>query len=384
MTVPTKHAKPSDERWIGRALELARRGEGLVHPNPMVGAVLVHEGHALAEGFHTYDGRCHAEILAIERAGKRARGATLYLNLEPCCHAGRTGPCTEAILAAGIRRVVASIADPNPLVAGKGFRRLRREGVEVTVGPGAEEAKRLNEAFAKWVRGRGPLVTLKAAATLDGQLSLGSGRNGHRKDARERWISSEASRERVQGLRHGSDAVLTGIGTVLADDPLLTDRSGRPRRRRLLRVVLDSRLRLPANSRIVRTAEDDVVVFTLRPLESAAARRLAERGVRLVRVAGRGGRIEPAVVLAALGREGILDVLVEAGARINGALLTGGFVDKLVLFYAPRILGRATVPLAQTVSGLLDPLAALSRVHVGPSGPDLMVEGYLHDVYRDH
>ncbi len=379
-----KSAKPSDERWMEKALALARHGEALAHPNPMVGAVVVRDGRAIGEGFHTYDGLRHAEILAIEQAGSRARGSTLFLNLEPCCHAGRTGPCTEAIIAAGIRRVVASMPDPNPLVSGKGFRRLRRAGVEVVVGPGAGEALRLNEAFAMWIRGRRPFVTLKAAATLDGQLSLRRPREKTRARPGQRWISSETSRARVQILRHASDAVLTGIGTILADDPLLTDRSGLPRRRRLLRVVLDSRLRLPLDSRIVRTAEDDVVVFTLRSPESLAARQLAGRGVRVMRVSGRGGHIDPAAALAQLARQGILSVLVEAGAKINGAMFSRGLVDKLMLFYAPRVLGRETVPLARMASGAANPLAALTRIQLESSGPDFLVEGYLRDVYRDH
>jgi diaminohydroxyphosphoribosylaminopyrimidine deaminase/5-amino-6-(5-phosphoribosylamino)uracil reductase len=379
-----KPAKPSDERWIEKALALARRGEALAHPNPMVGAVLVRDGRVIGEGFHTYDGLRHAEILAIEQAGSRARGSTLYLNLEPCCHAGRTGPCTEAIIAAGIRRVVASMADPNPLVSGKGFRRLRHAGVEVVIGQGEQEARQLNEAFAMWIRSRRPFVTLKAAATLDGQLSLKDPREKLRARSRQRWISSEISRARVQILRHASDAILTGIGTILADDPLLTDRSGLPRRRGLLRVVLDSRLRLPLDAQIVCTAEDDVLVFTLRSPGSLAARRLGERGVRVMRVPGRGGQIDPAAVLAELARQGILSVLVEAGARINGSMFARGLVDKLMLFYAPRVLGRDTVPLARTASGILNPLAALTRVQVQPSGPDFLVEGYLRDVYRDH
>jgi len=374
-----KNAKPSDERWMEKALSQARLGEALAHPNPMVGAVVVRDGRVAAEAFHTYDGLRHAEILAIEQAGSRARGSTLYLNLEPCCHAGRTGPCTEAIIASGIRRVVASMPDPNPLVSGKGFRRLRRAGIEVVIGPGAEEALRLNESFAMWIRGHRPMVTLKAASTLDGQLALGSARPR----VRERWITSEVSRARVQRLRHASDAILTGIGTILADDPLLTDRSGLPRRSPLLRVVLDSRLRLPLDSRIVRTAREDVLVFTLRSAQSPAARRLAQRGVRVERVAGSAAHIDPAAVLARLGQLGILSVLVEAGARINGALLARGLVDKLMLFYAPRIVGHETVPLARIAPGAANPLAALKRVQVEHSGPDLLVEGYLRDVYRD-
>jgi diaminohydroxyphosphoribosylaminopyrimidine deaminase/5-amino-6-(5-phosphoribosylamino)uracil reductase len=374
------NARPADERWIRRALELARRGEALAHPNPMVGAVLVRGGRVVGEGFHTWEGIKHAEILAIERAGRKARGSTLYLNLEPCCHSGRTGPCTDAILAAGIRRVVASMADPNPLVSGKGFRKLRRAGVEVTVGMGEAEARRLNEAFALWIRRRRPLVTLKTAATLDGQISFAL----PSRRPRERWISSQASRHYVQRLRHGADAILTGIDTVLADNPLLTDRSGLPRARPLLRVVMDSRLRLPLRSQLVRTAADDLLVFTLRSPDCPAARRLAKRGVRVARVRARGERPDPAAVLAELGRLGILSLLVEAGPRLNGALLARGLADKVLLFYSPRILGRPTVPLALAAAGARQPLATLTLGELQRFGPDFAVEGYLRDVYRDH
>jgi diaminohydroxyphosphoribosylaminopyrimidine deaminase/5-amino-6-(5-phosphoribosylamino)uracil reductase len=373
-------ARPSDERWMRRALDLARRGEALAHPNPMVGALLVRGGRVVGEGFHTWNGMRHAEVVAIEQAGKRARGATLYLNLEPCCHAGRTGPCTDAILAAGVRRVVAAMTDPNPLVSGKGFQWLRRAGVKVTVGTCEAEARRLNEAFAFWIRHRRPLVTLKTAATLDGQLSLACPGAW----PRERWITSETSRRHVQHMRYAADAILTGIDTVLADDPLLTDRTGLPRARPLLRVVLDSHLRLPLRSQLVRTAAGDVLVFTLLSPASPPARRLAERGVRVVRVRSRGGRPDPAAVLAQLGRLGTVSLLVEAGAKLNGAMLARGLADKMVLFYSPRILGRQTVPLALAAAGARNPLATLAGIELHRFGPDFAVEGYLRDVYRDH
>jgi diaminohydroxyphosphoribosylaminopyrimidine deaminase/5-amino-6-(5-phosphoribosylamino)uracil reductase len=358
------------------ALALARRGEALAHPNPMVGALVVRDRRVVGRGFHTYDGIDHAEIIAIEKAGKRALGATLYLNLEPCCHSGRTGPCTRAIAAAGIRKIVAAIPDPNPLVCGRGFRWLRRHGIEVVVGPGAREARQLNESFARWIRRRRPFVTLKAAATLDGQLAMA--RPG------ERWITSPASRGYVQRLRHAADAVLTGIGTVLADDPLLTDRTGLPRRKRLLRVVLDSQLRLPLGSRLVRSAAGDLLVFTQRPTTSPKARRLTEHGAEVVRVPLRNGWLDLEAVLEELGRREILSALVEAGATLNGALLARKKVDKLFLFYTPRILGRATVPLARLDSGVLKPLAEVDRVRVHRFGPDIALEGYLRDVYRNH
>jgi diaminohydroxyphosphoribosylaminopyrimidine deaminase/5-amino-6-(5-phosphoribosylamino)uracil reductase len=378
-----KAAPLDDERWMRQALALARRGRALAHPNPMVGALLVRNGRVVGQGFHTYDGLLHAEVIAIQQAERRARGSTLYVNLEPCSHSGRTGPCTEAILEAGVRRVVAAMLDPNPLVTGKGFRRLRRRGVQVDVGPGEAQARRLNEAFASWVRRGRPLVTLKTAATLDGQLSL-TGNGRARNPAAGRWVSSDASRRHVQQQRHAADAILTGIGTVRADDPLLTDRTGRRRRRPLLRVVLDSRLRLPLDSQLVRSARGDVLVFTLLPPTSPRARRLNRRGVGVARVRARGGRIDLAAVLAELGRRGILDVLVEAGPRLNGALLSAGLVDKLFLFYAPKILGRPTVPLALAPHAAAKPLVTLAAVEMHRFGPDFALEGYLRNVYRDH
>ncbi|HEV8384253.1 MAG TPA: bifunctional diaminohydroxyphosphoribosylaminopyrimidine deaminase/5-amino-6-(5-phosphoribosylamino)uracil reductase RibD, partial [Candidatus Acidoferrales bacterium] len=228
-----------DERWMGRALKLARRGVALAHPNPMVGCVVVREGRVVGEGFHVYEKKKHAEIVALERAGKRARGATMYVSLEPCCVTGRTGPCADAIVAAGVTRVVAAMRDPNPAVAGRGLRELRQSGVKTTAGVCEKEARRLNEPFAKWIRTGLPFVTLKTAMTIDYKIA------GPRKLRQSvPWITSEKSRTEVQQMRHASDALLTGIGTVLADDPRLTDRTGLPRRRPLVRVVLDSRLRL--------------------------------------------------------------------------------------------------------------------------------------------
>jgi diaminohydroxyphosphoribosylaminopyrimidine deaminase/5-amino-6-(5-phosphoribosylamino)uracil reductase len=228
---------PEDDFWMGRALELAQRGTALTHPNPMVGSVVVRNEQIIGEGFHTWEGVDHAEVHALKKAGAAARGATLYVTLEPCCHTGRTAPCTKAILAAGISRVVAAMRDPNPRVAGGGLRELRRGGVEVVSGVRETEARGLNEDFACWIRLHRPMVTLKSAATFDGQIAA-------REDSAT-WITSEKSREEVQELRHAADALVTGIGTVLADNPNLTDRSGKPRRRPLLRVVLDSRLRMP-------------------------------------------------------------------------------------------------------------------------------------------
>src|SRR3979411_2936941 len=255
-----------------RAMNLARKATGLASPNPLVGCVLVREGQIVGEGFHQYDWRDHAEVVAIKSAGETARGSTMYVNLEPCNHTGRTGPCTEAIIKAGIQRVVATIEDPNPAVAGSGFDRLRAAGIEVFTGVLEDEARQLNEAFAKWIRKKRPFVTLTRAMSLDGQLALPQA--GKRKSST--WITSEESRAEVHRMRNASDALLTGIGTILADDPLLTDRSGLPRRRRLLRVVLDAQLRLSPKSRIVKTSDDDLLVFTTIPVNSRKARKLQD------------------------------------------------------------------------------------------------------------
>lgn len=365
------------------ALALARKGVGLASPNPTVGCVIVRNGEIVGEGFHQFDQRDHAEIVALKAAGEKARGATMYVTLEPCNHKGRTGPCTEAIIAAGIPRVVAAMEDPNPINSGRGFERLRAAGIEVLGGVCEEEARRLNEAFACWIRTKRPFVTLKSAMTLDGQLAMPGGKRKFRsknfKPAQRVWITSEESRAEVQRMRHASDALLTGIGTVHIDDPLLSDRSGLPRRRRLLRVVLDRTLSLSPYSRLVESAGHDVVVFTHEARSSRRVRTLEAKGVEVVRVPIRKNRIHLDAVLAELGRREILSVLLEAGPTLNGSALAAGIVHKLFLFYAPKISGETRVPFAQTPNFTFPPLQQ-TRTHT--FGPDFAIEAYLQDVYR--
>ena len=366
------------------ALALARKGVGLASPNPTVGCVIVNDGQIVGEGFHQYDWRDHAEIIALKSAKGRARGATLYVTLEPCSRTGRTGPCTEAIISAGVQRVVAAMEDPNPLNASRGFERLGLAGIEVVKDVGEEEARRLNEPFACWIRTKKPFVTLKSALTLDGQLALpraGKKRAGQtvKRDSHE-WITSEESRAEVHRMRHASDALLTGIGTILADDPLLTDRSGLQRRRRLLRVVLDSRLGLAPKSRIVETADDDLLVFTSASLKSAKTRKLQNAGIEIVQVKAKGGRLDLRAVLAELGRREILSVLLEAGPKLDGAALAAGIVHRLFLFYAPKIAGNNRVPFALAPSLALPPLR---KIRTQAFGPDIAFEGYLRDPFRD-
>lgn len=355
---------------MAHALELARKGVGLASPNPTVGCVIVRDGAIVGEGFHEYDRGDHAEIVALKQAGGKARGATLHVTLEPCNHTGRTGPCTQAIISAGIARVVAALEDPNPKTCGTGLARLRSAGIEVETAVLEAEAQKLNEAFAYWITTHKPFVTLKSALTLDGQLALPRPRGSKKR----RWISGEEARAEVQRMRHASDALLTGIGTILADDPLLTDRSGLPRRRRLLRVVLDTKLRLSPQSRIVQSAENDLLVFTAAPLKSPKARKLQAAGVELLPVQSRSGKIDPQVLLKELGKREIVSALLEAGPRLNGAALAAGIVQKLVVFYAPKLAGYSGVPF------LRSPGAALPAFYfrsVGQIGPDMVLEAYL-------
>jgi diaminohydroxyphosphoribosylaminopyrimidine deaminase/5-amino-6-(5-phosphoribosylamino)uracil reductase len=374
---------------MDRAIELASRGVALASPNPMVGAVLVRDGRVVGEGFHTYDGVRHAEIVALEAAGASARGATLYINLEPCCHTGRTGPCTQALIAAGVARVVPAMADPNPAVAGRGFQQLRAAGIEVSTGLREVEARRLNEAFTRWIVSRRPLVTLKSALTLDGQLVLPSVKRGASRGARisqeGRWISSPESRAEVQRMRHASDALLTGIGTLLVDDPLLTDRTALPRRRKLLRVVMDSRLRLPLRSRLVRSADQDVLVFTRAKENSPKARALRRAGVEVARLPGRGSKPDLRAIIVELGRREILSLLLEAGAILNSAALAAGIVDKMRVFLAPKVAGPTETGRRTGAASALSRLRTvqeLQNVTIEPFGPDFAIEGYLRDVYR--
>jgi diaminohydroxyphosphoribosylaminopyrimidine deaminase/5-amino-6-(5-phosphoribosylamino)uracil reductase len=362
---------------MDHALDFARKGIGLASPNPTVGCVIVREGEIVGQGFHQYDYRDHAEVVALKAAGAKAQSATLYVTLEPCNHTGRTGPCTEAIIAAGIQRVVAAMQDPNPATEGRGFERIRSAGIEVVSGIREEEAQRLNEAFARWIRAKKPFVTLKSGLTLDGQLALE--KPGKARPPNRAWVTSEESRAEVHRMRHTSDALLTGVGTIIADDPFLTDRSGLERRRRLTRVVLDSKLRIPANSRIVKTVDDDLIVFTHAKLDSPKARKLQNAGVEVVRASTWRGRIDLAAVITELARREVCSILLEAGPTLNGAALGGGFVDKVALFFAPKFAGDSGVPLAHLSAA---PNLSPQRIRLSQFGPDVCVEGYLRDPYR--
>jgi diaminohydroxyphosphoribosylaminopyrimidine deaminase/5-amino-6-(5-phosphoribosylamino)uracil reductase len=380
----------TDEDFLRQALGLATEGIGLTSPNPCVGAVIVDRNGTIAgTGSHTYAGVKHAEILALEQAGEKTRGGTLYINLEPCSHQGRTAPCTDAVIAAGISRVVGCMQDPNPLVSGQGFAKLRSAGINVSSGLLEEQAKTLNESFAKYIRYHIPLVTLKTAMTLDGKIAPPPNQTpnpaSRASGARAAWITGESARAHVHKLRHQNDAILVGVGTVIADDPLLTDRSSRQRRRPLLRVVLDSRLRLPLDSRVAKTAQDDVLVLCSFA-EEKKKRQLLKLGIRVQQLpaAASNGHPDMAAVLRYLGQLEITSLMIEGGAMVNWAALSAGIVDKVFLYYAPRILaGTASVAFAKGAGfATFDDAPCVKSTRLHRFGEDFAVEGYVKDPYE--
>jgi diaminohydroxyphosphoribosylaminopyrimidine deaminase / 5-amino-6-(5-phosphoribosylamino)uracil reductase len=358
-----------DQQWMERALKQAEQSVGLASPNPAVGCVLVRDDRLAGEGFHEYDQRDHAEIVALKQAGPLARGATAYVTLEPCTHHGRTGPCADALLTAGVTRVVVATADPNPVVRGKGIARLRAAGVEVISGLGEDTARRLNDGFARFITAGLPFVTMKVAASLDGRIAP-----AQRNAAAPYWITGEQARAEVHRMRHAADALLAGVGTILADDPLLTDRSHLPRRRPLLRIVLDSNLRTPLNSQLVKTAHQDVLIFFSDASETAQ-QELASRGVRLVQIAGDGAHVALSEVMARLAEMQITSLLLEGGTGVHTTALNQGMVDKLMLFYAPRFLGEKAMPMLGSIEGI----SAIDDFSLRRFGRDFAFEAYLRN-----
>jgi diaminohydroxyphosphoribosylaminopyrimidine deaminase / 5-amino-6-(5-phosphoribosylamino)uracil reductase len=383
----------TDLDYIQLSLQLAAQGKGLVSPNPLVGSLVVRDGEVVGRGLHRYDEVKHAEVWALEEAGARARGATVYVNLEPCSHRGngkRTPPCAQALVDAGVARVVASMVDPNPQVNGRGFETLRAAGIEVEVGLMEREARRLNEKYVKAVTTGRPFVHLKAACSLDGRIATRAGES--------KWITGAEARETSQLLRHEYDAILVGVGTVLADAPLLTDRTGKPRRRPLARVVLDAGLRTPPDSPLVATAREWPLIIFAAPkntdrrvysvtsagyesnFDSDAAREevLTGLGAEVVRVESHGGRLDLPGVLAELARRQLTSVIVEGGAETAASFVEQRLVDKVTFFVAPLLVGgREALPVVggRGVERLADALR-LGDVEVTRRGEDLEVTGY--------
>ncbi len=364
-----------DERFMRRALALAELGRGLTSPNPMVGALVVTPaGDIAGEGAHRRAGGPHAEIEALAAAGAGARGATLYLTLEPCAHQGRTPPCAPAIVAAGVRRVVAAIGDPNPRVAGRGFDSLRRAGLEVTSGVLADAAARQNRVFLTAMTTRRPHVTLKAAMTLDGKIADAAGAS--------RWITGDRARAHAHRQRSEADAIVAGVGTVLRDDPRLTVRLDRPWPREPYRVVLDTGARTPADARVIRAGDPARALIAVG--EGAPAARLGPleaAGAGILRCATRDGRVDLRVLLDALFAREVRGVLVEGGGEVHAAFLEAGLVDRVAIYVAPLLLGGRASPTAVGGAGReLKSAVRLSAVEVTPLGDDILLEA---DILRD-
>ena len=355
-----------------QALELAARGIGLVSPNPQVGCVIVAtDGEIVGEGTYVYDNVTHAEVIALATAGERARGGTAYVSLEPHDHHGKTPPCTEALINAGIARVVCPIEDPNPLVSGKGFERLRNAGIELVTGLLADEAATLNEKFICWHRKQRPFVHLKMAMSLDGRISLDS--------SVSTALSGETARQRVQEIRHEHDAILVGGNTAAVDNPSLTDRSGKPRRRPLVRVVLDNSLRLSPTSKLVQTVRETPVIVFTNNTNQAKLDPLRKAGVEVV-ISDLGGD-ELTLVLWNLKRRGIQSVLVEGGSEVAGSFLDADLVDKVTFIITPLIIGGHKAPVAIGGQGAMSLKDAFhfDDISVRNLGDDIEITGYPAD-----
>ncbi len=361
-----------DRNWMRRALDLAARARGRTSPNPMVGAVIVKDDQVVGEGFHAYAGSDHGEVAALREAEAAAAGATLYVSLEPCCHHGRTPPCADQIVHAGIRRVVAACEDPNPSVSGRGIAALRDAGITVEVGILGNEAARLNEAFFKHVRTGLPFVTLKVAASLDGKIATRTGES--------RWITGESARRRVHQLRNEVDAVLVGIGTVLRDDPFLTTRLGIAEQRDPIRVIVDNLSRLPLRAKAVNRASTAPTLLAVSQMAPRSKLEALEReGVQVIVVENSPRRVSLERLMDALGKRGILSVMIEGGAEINASALREGIVDKVLVFLAPILIGGKSTPTAVGGDGIesLGQALRLRDVRIERFDDDILVEGYI-------
>ncbi|AEF93934.1 riboflavin biosynthesis protein RibD [Desulfotomaculum nigrificans CO-1-SRB] len=363
-----------DKHFMQMALELARKARGRTSPNPMVGAVVVKDGQVVGQGWHAKAGTAHAEVVALADAGEQARGATVYVTLEPCCHHGRTGPCTEALLKAGVKRVVAAMTDPNPLVAGKGLAILRDAGVEVQVGVLESEARQLNEIFIKYITTGRPFVVLKAATSLDGKIATATGES--------KWITGAAARTEGHRLRDIYDAILVGVNTILADDPALTTRLPEGRGKDPIRVVVDSTARTPTSARVLiqQSAAHTIIATT----EAAPAERRASlmaAGAEVLVVPGQGPRVDLVKLMELLGQRQITSVLIEGGGKINGSALAAGIVDKVAWFLAPKIIGGDAAPGPVRGAGImsLNDATKLYNVSLQRVGEDILITGYTSE-----
>ncbi len=359
----------NDEQWMRRVLRLAAKGEGRTSPNPMVGAILTRGETILGQGYHARAGEPHAEVLALRQAGKKAKEATLYINLEPCTHYGRTPPCAPQVIASQVKRVVIGMEDPNPRVKGRGIELLRKAGLEVRTGVLERQCRRLNEAFEKYIVTQEPFVILKAAMTLDGKIATQEGDS--------KWITGEASRRFVHRLRDRVDGVLVGIGTILKDDPLLTARvrGGRDP----YRIVLDSRLKIPENGKVFGDSPSRVIIVTTSGGPGKKLERLRERGVHVIVADSKRGRADLNSCLKALGAMGIMSLLVEGGSRVSGSFLEERAIDKFYFFLAPKWVGGEKAPGVFGGCGIreLQEAVRLVDIRLRKIDQDFLLEGYV-------
>ena len=352
------------------ALELAKQGSGWTSPNPMVGAVVVKDGTVVGKGFHKAAGGFHAEIYALDDAGEKARDGVLYVSLEPCNHTGRTAPCTQAILKSGIKRVVAGMKDPNPRVRGGGLDFLKSQGVDVSVGICEDECRRLNEFFVKHITTSLPFVILKCATTIDGCIATHTGDS--------KWITNPLSRQFVHELRHRVDAVMVGIGTVLKDDPQLTTRLEGRKGSDPLRIVLDTHLSIPQSAQLLHvTSDSDTLIVTSSEAPEQKRTLLEKSGVRFLAIDDSGGQIDLVVLMDELGKMDITSVLIEGGSRVNGSALRAGIVDKIYMFYAPKVCGGGIPVCVGTGVDLMKESIQVTDISVHRFADDVMIEGYL-------
>jgi len=362
----------NDEYYMKMALDLAEKGRGFTSPNPMVGAVVVKDDRICGKGYHPAAGKPHAEVVAIDDAGSECRGATLYVTLEPCNHTGRTPPCTEKVLKAGIKRVVVAMRDPNPDVIGGGIAFLQKQGIEVTCGVHEPAARKQNEYFIKYIQTKRPFVMVKCAATLDGQIATRSGDS--------KWVTGSESRAYVHQIRHAVDGIMVGVGTVLKDDPSLTTRLEHMRGVDPVRIILDSHLSMPEDAKVLRLDSDsDTIVVATEPCATAKKKRLEKQGAEIVVAPSKSGRIDLEALMGILGVRGITSILIEGGGRVIASALSANIVDKFMIFYAPKLMGGddgisiCCGPGPEFMRGC----RALTDIQVRRFGDDVMIEGYI-------
>lgn len=368
-----------DEKYMAEALAIAQYARGRTSPNPMVGAVIVRDGRIVGQGWHRQAGTPHAEVHALQQAGELARGATMYVTLEPCSHHGRTGPCTETVIAAGIKKVIVAMTDPNPLVAGQGIQKLRAAGIKVVEGVMAKEAAEINEVFIKWISTNIPFIVLKSAMSLDGKIAAHTGHS--------QWITGSKSREFVHQLRDCYDGILVGIGTVLADNPSLTTRL-EPQGKNPVRIIVDSKARIPLDAQVITDGLPTIVAVTREaPQEKLEA--LRALGITIVTTEAKAGRVDLGSLFKTLGQQNITSILIEGGASINATVLADNLVDKIHWFIAPKIIGGSSAPGPVGGMGATDVNQAtlFEDIKMESIGEDILISAYLRNregrhVYR--